>query len=192
MMPEKPDEAKSKKTKGGQTREQKFQQLKLLKNAVIGIFKIIGEQIRYGKFFADIKAKINGDTSDLSWAELLERRAGQVPSKNFLLYRDETFTYQQMDENANRMANFLLEHGGGRGKGLGIFMRNSPRFLDVFFGAQKIGMYLVPINPELKGDSLVYQINHSDIQGLVLDAELLGSFQSDRGPGSEFKIYLCQ
>ncbi len=176
-----PDASKPQKTRGGQSREQKLQQLKLLKNALFGIFKIIGEQIRYGKIFQDIKAKINKDASDISWAELLERRAKEVPSKNFLLYRDEIFTYQQMNENANRMANFLLNHGGGRGKGLGIFMKNSPRFLDVFFGAQKIGMYLVPINPELKGDGLAYQIAHSDIEMLVLDAELLGSFQTVAG-----------
>ena len=74
--------------------------------------------------------------------------------------------------------NFLLKHGGGKGKGLGIFMRNSPRFLDLFFGAQKIGMYLVPINPELRGDGLTYLINHSDIQYIVADAELLGPFEA--------------
>ncbi|MCU0599472.1 MAG: AMP-binding protein [Desulfobacterales bacterium] len=180
-VPPEPNPSEPPKTRGGQTREQKLQQLKLLKNAVAGIFKIIGEQIRYGKIFQDIKAKINKDSSDLSWAELLERRAGQAPEKKFLLYRDEAFTYRQMDENANRVANFLLRNGGGRGKGLGIFMRNSPRFLDVFFGAQKLGMYLVPINPELKGDGLAYQITHSDIEMLALDAELLSSFQTVAG-----------
>lgn len=162
-------------TKKKQIRAQKLQRLKLLKAAVFSIVRLTVEEIREGRFIENVKARQKGDTNDISWAQLLESRAGQVPSKTFLLYNDESFTYQQMDENANQMANFLLKHGGGKGKGLGIFMKNSPRFLDVFFGAQKIGMYLVPINPELKGDGLVYMINHSDIEGLVIDAELIES-----------------
>lgn len=160
-----------------QTKSQKLQQLKLLKVAVLSFFRLQMEEIREGRFIANFSAKRRGDTNDISWAQLLESRARQIPSKKFLLYRDETFTYRQMDENANQVANFLLQNGGGRGKGLGIFMRNSPRFLDIFFGAQKIGMYLVPINPELKGEGLSYLINHSDITFLAVDAELLGSIE---------------
>lgn len=157
----------------GQTRDQKLQQLKLLKAAIVSFVKLQMEEIREGRFIANIAAKRRGETNDISWAQLLESRARQVPHKNFLFYKDEIFTYRQMDENANRVATFLLKRGGGKGKGLGIFMRNSPRFLDVFFGAQKIGMYLVPINPELKGAGLTYLINHSDIEFLALDAELM-------------------
>jgi len=165
----------SQKTKKKQIRAQKLQRLKLLKAAVFSFVRLNVEEIREGRFVENFKARQKGDTNDISWAQLLESRARKVPSKVFLLYEDESFTYREMDENANRMANFLLQHGGGKGKGLGIFMRNSPRFLDLFFGAQKIGMYLVPINPELKGDGLAYMINHSDIEVLVIDAELIES-----------------
>lgn len=156
----------------------KLQKMKLLTSALIGFTRIQLEEIREGRFFANISAWRSGDTNDISWGQLLESRAKQVPSKNFLLYRDEAFTYRQMDENANRIAHFLAELGFGNGKGLGIYMRNSPRFLDIFFGAQRIGMYLVPINPELKGDGLAYLINHSDIKGLVIDAELQDSIEA--------------
>ncbi len=160
------------------TRGQKLQKLRLLTAALRGFIRIQAEEIREGRFFANIRAGRSGETNDISWSQLLETRAKQVPDKKFLLYRDEAFTYRQMDDNANRIAHFLAGLGFGNGKGLGIFMRNSPRFLDIFFGAQKIGMYLVPINPELKGDGLAYLINHSDIKGLVIDAELQDSIEA--------------
>ncbi len=163
------------------TWEQKRQQFRLLKRAAGALARLTLEDIRQGWFFKTIAARRKGTTADISWAELLEARAKQMPSKRFLLYRDETYTYREMDENANRVAGLLLKHGGGRGKGLGIFMRNSPRVLDLFFGAQKIGMYLVPINPELKGDGLAYLINHSDMEYLAVDAELLGSLRAVHG-----------
>jgi crotonobetaine/carnitine-CoA ligase len=117
---------------------------------------------------------------DMSWAALLEERAAQVPNKTFLLYENEKYTYKEMDQNANKMANLLKSLGGGKGKGLGIFMKNSPRYLDVFFGAQKIGMYLVPLNPELKGDGLQYVIDHSDTEFLVVDGELFEPLEAVR------------
>lgn len=113
---------------------------------------------------------------DMSWAALLEERASQVPDKYFLLYEKERFTYSQMDQNANKVANLIKSFGGGKGKGIGIFMKNSPRYLDVFFGVQKIGMYVVPLNPELKGDGLQYVIDHSDVEFLVVDGELFDTF----------------
>ena len=160
---------------------QKRQKMKLLMSAAGGFLRVQKEEIREGRFLANMKAKHAGDTNDISWSQLLESRAKQVPAKNFLLYRDEAITYRKMDENANQVARFLLERGFGQGKGIGIYMRNSPRFLDIFFGAQKIGMYLVPINPELKGDGLAYLINHSDITGIIMDAELQSSIEAISG-----------
>jgi len=149
-----------------------FQKIRLLASLASAVTRVCCEAILDGRLREMINAKRFGDTHDISWAQLLEKRAGQVPDKPFLLYRDEAITYRQMDEHANQIARFLRDQGFGPGQGLGIFMRNSPRFLDVFFGAQKIGMYLVPINPELKGDGLAYLINHSDMVALVMDAEL--------------------
>ena len=116
--------------------------------------------------------------ADMSWAALLEELAARIPDKMFLLYEKERFTYKQMDQNANKVANLIKSFGGGKGKGIGIFMKNSPRYLDVFFGVQKIGMYVVPLNPELKGDGLQYVIDHSDVEFLVVDGELFDTFDA--------------
>lgn len=115
---------------------------------------------------------------DMSWAALLEERAAQIPDKTFLLYENERYTYSEMDQNANKVANLIKAFGGGKGVGIGIFMKNSPRYLDIFFGVQKIGMYIVPLNPELKGDGLQYVIDHSDVQFLMVDGELFEAFEA--------------
>lgn len=149
------------------------------KDVVKTLGRFIKEEISRGTFVKNLdglgKVKI---PVDMSWSALLEERAAQVPEKTFLLYEDERFTYRRMDQNANKAANLLKSFGGGKGKGIGIFMKNSPRYLDVFFGAQKIGMYLVPLNPELKGDGLQYVIDHSDVEFLVVDGELFETFET--------------
>lgn len=155
----------------------RIQTARFLLRTVRSIAIFLKEELRRGTLMTNLKGFSAKDiVEDMSWSDLLEERACMVPYKTFLMYKNERFTYAQMDANANRMANFLLSKGGGKGLGLAIFMKNSPRFLDIFFGAQKIGMYLVPLNPELKGDNLKYVIEHSDVSFLALDAELLDGF----------------
>ena len=172
------------------SRKWKLRRLQLLRAALSGFARMTADDIREGRLIKNLSARWRKEPADLSWAELLESRARQVPDKKFLLYENETFTYRRMDENANRAASFLLAHGGGQGKGLGLFMKNSPRFLDLFFGAQKIGMYLVPMNPELKGEGLAYLINHSDIQMLAADAELISSIENLTEPLNKISQFI--
>lgn len=167
-----------------------IQSATVAKRAATGFLRYAMWEKNHGRLKDLVNWVLKKDQNDISWATLLEEAADASPDKNFLLYRDETITYREMDNNANRIAQFLLESGYGKGRGLGIFMRNSPRFLDVFFGAQKLGMYLVPINPELKGDGLSYLINHSNIEGLVLDAELLGSILTVKEDLKNIKQYI--
>ena len=111
---------------------------------------------------------------DMSWAELAEEKAAKYGDRAFLIFEDKNFTFRQMDENANRIANYLpVSLGGGRGKGLAIIMGNCPQYLDIFIGSQKIGMYSIPVNTSLRGDSLLYILNHSDARFLVIDEEFL-------------------
>lgn len=150
-----------------------FQKLRLAKDAVTGISSFLSREAQHGRLGKTISSLFSENPWDIAWSDLLEDCATDVPDKTFLRYKNESFSYRQMDANANRLGNFLVAAGGGKGKGVGVLMRNSPRVLDVFFGSQKAGMYSVMINPELKGDGLAYVINHSDIEFLVADAELL-------------------
>jgi len=168
-----------------------IQKLRMTKNALRAGTRYLAREAGRGNLLTTLKAVAKGtEIEDMSWADLLEEQAWKIPDRTMLLYKDETFTYRQMNENANRVANLFVKLGGGKGKGVGIFMRNSPRFLDIFFGVQKIGMYVVPINCELKGDGLQYIINHSDISFLVADAELLVHLENMPGRAEKLKTVI--
>lgn len=122
-----------------------------------------------------------------TWASELEAQAAQLGDKPFLyvVYQDRFISFREMDDNANRLANYLLSLGAGPGKGIALLMNNSPQFLDVFFGMQKIGMYANTVNTGLKGDGLAFIIDNSDAGYLVVDHDLVELFQSvcDKTPG---------
>ncbi len=121
-----------------------------------------------------------------NWAALLEEQAAALKDKPFLylVYQDRSISYAEMDRNANKVANYLLNIGGSPGQGIATLMNNSPQFLDIFFGIQKIGMYVNTVNTSLRGDGLAFIIDNSDTEYLVVDYDLVDLFRSvaDRTP----------
>jgi len=115
-----------------------------------------------------------------NWATLLEEQAAKLKDKTFLylVYQDRSISYADMDLNANRIANYLLNMGAAPGDGIATLMNNSPEFLDIFFGIQKSGMYVNTVNTALRGDQLAYIIDNSDTKYLVVDHDIIDTYKS--------------
>jgi len=149
----------------------------LLKNIKLGlkiirsIFIFSFDEIRRGTFLKNIRHLPKFYfPEDMSWAELLEEKAALYKNKKFLTFEDQIYSFNEINQKANKIANFLKKKGGRPGKGCAIFMDNSPHFLNVFFGLQKLGMYSVPVNTSLKGERMLYILNHCDAEILIIDA----------------------
>lgn len=155
-----------------------FQNIKIKAMFARGFLKFLGDEIRRGTFRRNLRGllKTQEITADMSWAELLEEKKHMYPDRVILLNEDREFTYRQMDENANKVANLFMSLGGYRGKGVAIIMNNCSEYMDVFIGSQKIGMYSIPMNTSLRGKSLQYILDHSDAEFLVIDDEYMEAF----------------
>jgi len=143
----------------------------------------MADEYRRGTLRENLRAiakgkSISAITKEMSHAELLEEKAAKLGDRPFLLFKDQVLSYRDMDENANRVANFLRALGGGPGIGLAIIMKNSPRWLDVFFGLEKLGMYAVPVNAALRGEQLAHVLNNSQASYVVIDHDLLPFYQT--------------
>jgi carnitine-CoA ligase len=127
---------------------------------------------------------------EMSHAELLEEKAAEYGGRAFLYFKDRVITYREMDSNANRAANLIRSLGGGPGVGMAIMMKNSPRWLDLFFGLEKLGMFAVPVNVALRQDQLAHIFNNSEARILVVDHDLLEHYLAvtDRVKGVEAVI----
>ncbi|MBU1672600.1 MAG: AMP-binding protein [Actinobacteria bacterium] len=157
--------------------------------ALVSLGGFIGDELKRGTLRVNLKSiwKARGVSlaRDMSPAELLEEKAAVMGDAPFLYFEDEVVSYADMDRNANRLANFLLDRGGGPGRGVAVMMGNSPVWLDVFFGMSKAGMYAVPVNTALMSDQLAYIIDNSDAGFIVIDYDLVPQYQAvaDRVPG---------
>ena len=69
--------------------------------------------------------------------ELIEYNAEHNPNKIYLFFEDQEISYQEFNDNINRIANGLLHLGVKRGDKVCLLLFNSPEFLYSWFAANK-------------------------------------------------------
>src|SRR6478672_9582018 len=70
-------------------------------------------------------------------------------------------TYGEFERYTNRVAAALLASGVKKGERVAYFGKNSDRYLEIFFGAAKVGAVTTPINWRLAGPELAYILQDS-------------------------------
>lgn len=107
---------------------------------------------------------------DYTLGEMLEHWAFKTPDKEFMVYadRDLRFTYREFNDRVDAMAKGLLYIGVKSGDKVGIWAKNVPDWLTIFFATAKIGGVLVTINTNYKISELGYLLKNADINTLCL------------------------
>jgi len=96
-----------------------------------------------------------------------ERSAEKYPGKSALIFLGTTFTYARLRELTYRFATAARDLGVQAGDRVLIYLPNSPQWLVVYMGLQKIGAVPVPISPIYPPYELTYLLNHSGAKMIV-------------------------
>lgn len=106
-------------------------------------------------------------------AMLLHERAGQVPEAIFLRTREGDLTYRGADSAVRRLASGLIRKGVRRGSPVALFMRNSADHVLCSFAIAEAGAVAVPLNPDIRGASLIYPLDLTSTATAIVDEDLL-------------------
>ena len=94
--------------------------------------------------------------------EFLTRRADITPNREALVCEGLRLNFKELNERANRLANYMKELGVGHGDRVGVLAFNEAEFYDLLFGLGKIGAILVPVNYRLAGPEIQYILTDCD------------------------------
>ncbi len=95
-----------------------------------------------------------------------------------------TRTYAELDAASARLARVLRDRGLRRGDHLAVLLDNQPEFFDAVWAANRIGLYVTPINWHLTGGEAGYIVADCDAAALVATARLadvVGAMGDDLG-----------
>ena len=102
--------------------------------------------------------------------DFLGFHARATPDRPALVFAGETITYGAMFARARAAAAWLEGQGVRPGDTVALWMKNSPAFLDLVFGASHRGAVLLPMNYRLATSEIAYILTDSGAKLLVADA----------------------
>lgn len=119
--------------------------------------------------------RLGHDIRRLTIGQLLAEKAARNAQKVFFTYLPDgrRYTYRDIDDISNRVANGLRELGVGPGTHVAVLSDNRPEALLTYFALGKLGAVAVPVNSSARGDLLRYLLDHSDSSVLVAEDEFL-------------------
>jgi long-chain acyl-CoA synthetase len=111
-----------------------------------------------------------------SMPELFLVRSKELADQEFVTYYDQMITYAQMNERANRVANYLKTKGVKKGDVVSSMVLNSPEVYYNMFGSQKLGCIAGTINFMLKAPEIAHVLDDSKPKVAFVSSEYMVEF----------------
>ncbi|MBZ5610605.1 MAG: AMP-binding protein [Acidobacteriia bacterium] len=127
-----------------------------------------------------------GETPLTDYLRAWSRRQPDKPA--YVFYGAE-LTYRQLEEQSNRFAALLAQHGVQRRDRVAVFLPNCPQFVIAFFGILKLGCVHVPVNPMFQEHELLYELNDSGAVAILAQDQLLNLVRSVQ-PRTKLRLVL--
>jgi len=104
---------------------------------------------------------------------LIAKGAKYYSDRTAIVFGEKRFTFREVNERANRLANGLLSLGVKKGDRVASLSRNCHQHIEIVFARHKIGAVEVNLNPRLSPGEIAWQLNDSKTETLFVASEFL-------------------
>ena len=129
---------------------------------------------------AGLRQTASGEAPFKLFHECIGHFAETQPDHEALVAIDGTFTYQQMDEVTNRIANALRQKGVQERDRVALLLPRTSRLILSLFGVLKAGAAYIPCDPEYPADRIKLILEDSEAKYIITTADRLGSVPADK------------
>ncbi len=105
--------------------------------------------------------------------QFIANSADATPDAPALLFKDQSFSYAQLQHQVEAVANALMRLGVGAGERIAVYLPKQPETVFSLFGAAAAGACFVPINPLLKPRQVAHILPHCNVRVLITSAARL-------------------
>ncbi|HPZ47740.1 MAG TPA: AMP-binding protein [Novosphingobium sp.] len=121
-------------------------------------------------------------------ADLFETVARTVPDRLAVIGDSARLTFAELNERADRLAAGLAAQGVGRGDAVGLYLHNSPAYLEGFIAACKLGAVPYNVNYRYRAEELRYLFANADSAAVIHGAEFAPIMREVRGEVPTLKV----
>lgn len=102
----------------------------------------------------------------------------QYPRKVALQWENVSWTFHELDQYSNSVANFFYKKGLRRGDNVAVFVTSRPEFVALWLGLSKIGVVSALINFNLRDDALAHCINIAKARAVITSGNLVDAIKT--------------
>lgn len=114
--------------------------------------------------------------------DLIRRNVKNYPNKIGIIAQGEKYTWKELDERTNALANALISLGFKKQDKIAFLSFNFPRYVEFYQAMAKAGFIAIPLNAWFIGKELSFIINDSEAQGLIVEdrfSDLINSIKHE-------------
>ena len=119
-------------------------------------------------------------TAPLNIGQMLSAQARLQPERIGARDLERAMTYRLWNERARRLANALVDLGLSRGARLAVLAYNRVEWAEIFAGAAKAGLVVVPINFRLTSSEVRYIIENAEASAILAEDCLADKIEAIR------------
>ncbi|MBV9019961.1 MAG: amino acid adenylation domain-containing protein [Ktedonobacteraceae bacterium] len=105
-------------------------------------------------------------------ANYFEQTCDQRPDRIAVVCADSQYTYQELDQRANRLAHLLLKRGVAEGQPVGILLERSLDTYVALLGVLKAGAAFVPLDSSFPADRVAFIAQDAGLRDVVTTSSL--------------------
>ncbi|OOK79320.1 condensation domain protein [Mycobacterium kansasii] len=115
---------------------------------------------------------------------LVTRRAATSPDAVAVVYEGRHYSYRELNEEANRLAHWLIDQGIGTEDRVAVLLDKSPELVITALGVLKAGAVYLPVDPTYPEDRLSYILGDAEAKLVLREpvTDLAGYSPADPAP----------
>jgi len=117
-------------------------------------------------------------TDEPSFLNLFAQQVAATPQKTAVIFADHSLTYHELEQNSNRIANYLIKKGLQRGALVGVAVDRSEQMLVALLGILKAGAGYLPLDPLYPAERLMFMAQDAGLACLITESHHLNKFES--------------
>jgi long-chain acyl-CoA synthetase len=108
-----------------------------------------------------------GGEKYMNLSSQLHETAGKCADKPAYYFMGKSSTYSELDASISKFASGLEKLGVKQGDHIALMLGNSPHFVISLYGALRLGVTVIPINPIYTADEIGYILKNGDVKAVV-------------------------
>ncbi|AFY59073.1 amino acid adenylation enzyme/thioester reductase family protein [Rivularia sp. PCC 7116] len=112
--------------------------------------------------------------------QLFEEQVAKTPDAVAVIFQEQQLTYQQLDNRANQLANYLQTLGIKPDTKVGICINRCLNMVVGILGILKAGAAYIPIDPNYPQERLSHMLDDSDVSVLLTTENLLSGLPANK------------